>query len=593
MKYPIIYDNKETSFIALGLAVLDHASDVKVREVINGEFLLTLVLPRNDPKWQFIQEDNFIKAYDESQKKDQLFRIRTTNEEHDSMGRLTSNIQCEHVYYDALDCAFFPNFEMIGKTPKVILQAAFAGTRFSIGTVEITTLTDIMMSRAYPASIVAKLIENVGGELVKDNWTINLLNQRGSKTGVQFRVGKNIKGLKKQKDSKNLVTRLYPYGKDGIEITPINNGKAYIDSPLIGNYDHPRINDKDYKDIEENAELLAAAQAEWSTPLKDGIDKPRVTYSGSFSELKKHKDFGDYEAYGLGDTARIVDEELDTDTNQRIVEYTNYPYEPKPSDVAFANYDPGIYRDNRPQNVVGSLIGTGSYVDKVTDSTGKIIPQWFANIRSKLQTEIDGMLQKALLNINPILFYDDLTNPTKAMLIGPGGYAIANSRKANGDWDWRTIGTGDKFIADEVDAAWVYAGTISADQIISGDFTALNRMKLGNNDNVNKVFRLATVGGMDVTIRAWTDAGPILHIGCLSDDADDDTEMTDLQDFVLFSSGLTSASGGTWLHGLWRGLEDSGYATRQYVDNAIAQLNYATQDDIDFAITQHILAFHQ
>jgi phage minor structural protein len=593
MKYPIIYDKKETAFTALGLAVLGNASEVKVREVINGEFLLTFVLPRIDPKWQYIQEENFVKVYDASQKKDQLFRIRTTEEQRDSTGKLTSNIQCEHIYYDALDCAFFPTFEMIGATPEAILQAAFADTRFTVGTVEITTLTDIMMSKTYASNIVAKLIENVGGELVKDNWTVNLVSQRGSNTGVQFRVGKNIKGLKKKKNSQNLVTRFYPYGKDGLEITPINGGQAYIDSPLINNYDRPRINYKDYDDIEENAELLAAALDEWSTSEKDGIDKPRVTYSGNFTELKKHKDYGDYEAYGLGDTVRIIDQELDTDTNQRILEYANYPYEPKSSDVVFANYDSDIYRNNRAQNVLASAIGTSSYVQKVTDSSGKIIPQWFANIRAKLQTEIEGMLQKALLNINPILFYDDLTSPTKALLIGPAGFAIANSKKSSGDWNWRTIGTGDKFIADEVDAAWIYAGEISADQITSGDFTAINSMKLGNNNSTNKVFRFATSGGMDAIIKAWTSIGPGLAVGCLGASQADNATPIDLEFFHIMATYLKGASGGTYFQGSnWGGLENSGYATRRYVDDMISQLNYATESDIDSSISQHVTEYH-
>jgi phage minor structural protein len=462
----------ETAFTSLGLAVLENASEVKVSETINGEFLLTFILPRTDPKWQYIQEENFVKVYDASQKKDQLFRIRSTDEQHDSTGKLTSNIQCEHIYYDALDCAFFPMFEMIGATPAAILQAAFAGTRFSVGTVEITTLTDIMMSRAYPANIIAKLIENVGGELIKDNWTVNLVSQRGSNTSVQFRIGKNIKGLKKQKDSKNIVTRLYPYGTDGLEISPVNGGQAFINSPLIGNYDRPHIGHKDYKDIDNNAELLAAALTEWSTSSKDGIDKPRITYSGNFAELKKLKEYGDYEAYGLGDTVRIIDEGIDTDTNQRIVQYANYPYEPKPSDVVFANYDPNVYRNNRPQNVLANTIGSGNKIESITN--GKFINAIYVdNVRSRLQTEAGAAAQNALVHSDADMYLDNVDNPTKAILIGKGIFAIANSKKANGDWNWRTIATGDKLVADEVSADWVYAGNISADRIQGGSITGI------------------------------------------------------------------------------------------------------------------------
>lgn len=69
------------------------------------------------------------------------------------------------------------------------------------------------------------------------------------------------------------------------------------------------------------------------------------------------------------------------------------------------------------------------------------------------------------------MYVDDVNNPTKAILIGDGIFAISNS-KVGGDWNWRTIATGDKVIADEVDAGWVYAGGISADQITTGKLTA-------------------------------------------------------------------------------------------------------------------------
>ena len=218
MDYLIVYNKFETAFSSMGLAVLENASGVKIKEVINGEFLLSFILPRNDPKWQYIQPENFVKVYDCSQKKDQYFRVRSFDEQRDSAGKLTSNVQCEHAYYDAHDCKFFPSVELIGQTPAQVLAYVFAGTRFIVGTVEITTPTDIILERVYPSDIVAKLVENVGGELVKDNWTINLVAKRGSNTGVQFRFGKNIATIKKSTDAKSIITRLYPYGKDGLQI---------------------------------------------------------------------------------------------------------------------------------------------------------------------------------------------------------------------------------------------------------------------------------------------------------------------------------------------------------------------------------------
>lgn len=40
-------------------------------------------------------------------------------------------------------------------------------TPFSVGTVEIDTLTDIILSKTNPMEVISKLIENVGGNLLE------------------------------------------------------------------------------------------------------------------------------------------------------------------------------------------------------------------------------------------------------------------------------------------------------------------------------------------------------------------------------------------------------------------------------------------
>lgn len=63
----------------------------------------------------------------------------------------------------------------------------------------------------------------------------------------------------------NIITRLYPYGKDYLDITSVNDGKAYIDSPLIGEYENIYEGYIDFLDIDNPAELLKEAEKQWST----------------------------------------------------------------------------------------------------------------------------------------------------------------------------------------------------------------------------------------------------------------------------------------------------------------------------------------
>jgi len=60
-------------------------------------------------------------------------------------------------------------------------------------------------------------------------------------------------------------------------------------------------------------------------------------------------------------------------------------------------------------------------------------------------------------------------NPTRAIYIGGGIMAIANSKTTDGVWNWRTIATGDGFIAENM-----FAESLTANLIRGGLQTSLN-----------------------------------------------------------------------------------------------------------------------
>ena len=459
LDYPLVYDKFETDFSGLGIAILEKAKNIRVRKVINGEIKLYLVLPHNDPKWKYIQAENFIRV------KGQNYRIRTFEPMRDAQGRLLSNIQAEHVWYDANDCKYIPKLEMVGASPRSILEAAFSGTRFTVGNTEISTLTDIFLSKTNPAKVAQELIRLVGGELIRDNWTVHLVSRIGNAKGMQIRIGKNLTSVKKITDGSGLITRLFPYGKDDLDITSVNAGIAYLDSQYINNYDYIHQHPKDYKDIEDPGELKTEALKEFSTPEKDGIDKPKVTYSAEVAELKKLIEYGRFEEFAEGDTVRIIDEDLNIDVNARVMEYEEYPFEALKSNVVLANF-----RDNLG-NWIADLDRNKQNFDRITDSKGNIKADYVEYLIGKLSTEINAALgsKKVVIHETGDIWVDSVENPTKAMAIVNGMYAIANSKKPNGDWNWRVLATGDKLVADEVIANWVYAGKVTASQIdVSG-----------------------------------------------------------------------------------------------------------------------------
>ena len=252
---------------------------------------------------------------------------------------------------------------------------------------------------------------------------------------MEFRTGKNNVEIKKSTDSKELCTRLYPYGQDDLDITSVNGGIAYLDSQYISNYDYIHTRYIDYSDIEDPTELKNKALAEFSTEEKDGIDKPKVTYEVSIVELKKLSGY-QFETFALGDTVRIIDEDLNIDVNARVMEYEYYPYEPHRSKVVLANFRSNIGK------LLAGLVDARNRLNSITTPTGKVKVAWLENIMEKLQTEIDTGLTKKLSPMTTATYgWMIWRTPQKPMAIVNGMFAIANSKKENGDWNWRTFGT--------------------------------------------------------------------------------------------------------------------------------------------------------
>ena len=95
----------------------------------------------------------------------------------------------------------------------------------------------------------------------------------------------------------------------------------------------------------------------------------------------------------------------------------------------------------------------------VTNSLGNVITDKLeGSINTALNT-ITGASGKMYWEDGKFICRDATTDEesTMAMMISPGGFMIADSKKADGTWDWRTFGTGKGFVADEI-----IAGTLRA-----------------------------------------------------------------------------------------------------------------------------------
>ncbi|MCP1355475.1 phage tail spike protein [Aneurinibacillus migulanus] len=449
MNWPIIYDKFEERYEGYGLAILENAKDVRVYEKLNGEHTLEFVLPRNDPKWEYIEAENFIKV------DGHIYIIRATEEHRDSNGRLLSNIQCEHIFTELLD-EYIQHEEHINVTAPFALDRFLNGTRFSPDATRLTGNRDLEVEDGTPVTGINLMLEEWKAEVRYDGmpgqdgkFRVTLLPERGENRGVQIRYRKNLKSIKKTTNSRSVVTRLYVYGKDGLGIEGASQNKSglsYIDSPHISMYRHPKKGHITFNDIEDPDELYEAGLKHLAT-----VDTPQLTYEVDMLELEN-------ELKELGDTVRTIDEELGIDVYARIVEYEHYPFEPWRGKVVLANFRPGL------TDFLSELQDAKDTVQKITNSRGKVNASYLEGIISTLKTRITGSMAMAnaeVMEDKGILFENTDVNSQDygALYIGPGIFAIAD-KKSGDKWDWRAFGTGAGFTADEIVAGVLNAALV-------------------------------------------------------------------------------------------------------------------------------------
>lgn len=93
----------------------------------------------------------------------------------------------------------------------------------------------------------------------------------------------------------------------------------------------------------------------------------------------------------------------------------------------------------------------------------------------------------------------------------------------------------------------LYTGVVAADKIIGNQITAIQRLKIGMNQNASySMLRLAAGPTWDVGIRGYTDISPKLEIGHIDKDASDTTgvgrlsEIKIAADNVIIDGNLTA-----------------------------------------------------
>ena len=335
---PRIYDNSFTTYESNGLGLLVDTISCQVEEESNGDFELTLVYPFNGSFFYALKQDNLIKADASNTLKGQLFRIDTISKTLN--GQVT--VYAKHISFDLAKNSL--NEDVNEKNIKCenagkhMLQKSDADSRFSIesniemlGNYSMDRKTDCLSAIAGTRGSLIDTFGN-GPKLLRDNFTISVLNRRGKDDNTLIAYKKNITGFTLEEDYSEIINVIKPYAtytEDEVEKTLYIDeigvkSPRYIEGDIVKSQwiDFSDKFDEDKTPTKEKLKNLAEKYFN-----DNSCDLPKMTYKIEFqplSQTEEYKENGLYELehIGMDDSVYIANSKYKIRDQARVIKTT-------------------------------------------------------------------------------------------------------------------------------------------------------------------------------------------------------------------------------------------------------------------------------
>lgn len=489
------------------IATLRDVLSAKHTEELNGENVLEIeTLDEIEKNQRLIYKDRYGYWHE--------FIVRGVEEERTEAG-IIRRVFAEHSFYETWG-DYIEDRRPYDVPANIALSVALGPTRWEVGIVDDLGINSTNFYHISAKEAVQKVAETWQGELryrieVSGNRIasryVDLLASRGQDLGKRFTYTKDLISITKTVHRDDVITALYGYGKGeeivdeegqptggyGRRITfgEINGGKNYVEN-LEAKEIWGRLNPDgtrshvfgkvEFDDVEDPYELLELTKEK----LKE-LSQPHITYEAKVIDLKA---FGiEHEGVELGDWVGIVDKEFKPPLRlkARVIKIVRDLLEPENTEIILGNFIPTITDAWLEQEkYISNFRGKQGVWDrsKIINPDLKISANYLDEVINRLNDDLNSRGGYVYLSEDGkgIITYDKPIdqNPTKAIQIVGGAFRIANSKLPNGEWNWRTFGTGDGFVAD-----LITTGTLNANLIKTGTIsTPTGNLYMNLDDNV-------------------------------------------------------------------------------------------------------------
>lgn len=332
--------------------------------------------------------------------KEDRFVVKELTKSTEGKANVTAKLDME-----ALEGKAFRSFKTTEQTIEDAMRLAFSGTGWTVAESTVTKKRTISMTNVSALEILKQAIKTYRVEIKVDSkkQQIYIYDSVGSDKGVYFTSQLNLKKLEVQSTSYDFYTELEPYGKDGLTIASVNNGKTYVENH--------QYSDKAKRIIwkDERYTLPESLKEDAEAKLND-MSKPYSSYSADIIDLSRAS-AGTYSilAYGMGDTVTLMDGITGTREKQRIVGMKRYPEEPSRDTCTLANKV--LTFDELAQKYED----TSETVDNITNDNGQIDGDTIDGIYSRQVVDLENAIVQSATIIDLTTQYLQVTGKLTAV----------------------------------------------------------------------------------------------------------------------------------------------------------------------------------
>ena len=407
-----LYNQNITDFTYHGI-ILHECTKAVVKEVLNGDFVATIEYPiTNSRRYKKLKTNKII--YLPTPRGNQPFRIYDLEKRNDRI-----IIEAQHTTFDIMEQLVEP-ISVNNKTCKEALDTLFG--KMKTPNSKFTWKSEITERHTYNTTEEKTFYSNLmdgkhsiigtwEGELLRDNFGIEIKKRIGKDTNILISTNTNLKTFEEKESSRGVVTKIYgkstfKANKDDKEDTVIT---AVAISPLRNTYPFEREKSYENNDIKTQSELIHWLNNKFA---KDHIDKISSDIKITHQQLNNR-------VINLGDTVRIYVAEHDVEVTRKCTEYEYDAIFKRYINVTFGEEKTGItgigstHSDSSKevQDIVSMFPGNSKeYYDNLAELLKENAKQLFEKESGKFLEGIkDGIEKnKSQIELNKAKITDEL-----------------------------------------------------------------------------------------------------------------------------------------------------------------------------------------